>query len=670
MSKPFNILFKDKKYSFCYSFNDNTTFLDLIESFAFNYPELNICPCYGIQRYNNLSSYEDIDTKAKIKDNNSNFLYNQYQIELKSNNNICNCNDTFQRYYRKSKIEIINRLCDYKKAYYSLYSEKEKLENNNKQLIEENKQLNEKKRQTVEKNNQLIEENKQLNEKNKQTVEKNNQLIEEKRKGNDKLNKDYNFTEFYDIIININSIKDICKGWEIKMSENAKKNYQQFKEVKNLKIGVIGNANKGKSFLLSKISNHHLPSGTSIRTEGLSVKYLEFDSIQKGKKIVLLDSAGLETPVLKEEFNEVKIVKSILENDDKNKDDKDKKQNNYFKDKSREKLITELFLQHYIINYSDILIIVVGIMTYSEQKLLNKIKNELKMMEKNDHFKEKEKPNISLFVIHNLITYKSVNQVEDYIDEFLLKSATLNLEEAIILDKKENGTHYTEKFGQKTIYHLIYAHEGSEAGDFYNKYTLDFITSYFKTTAHLKPYDVIETVKDNFIELSNDILEKTEKPITKESFDKTNNDIIKLSEVKDIVLKKCLIDELGFSNLKANSFEPTFNYYKTDDGKILKIRIEAPGNCELNTKRYPEDKYNVIIIQGNKLKDKMTEEEEKIQKSNREYGDFKLDIRLEFDYFRFKTKKPKIEQIDGVFRLEYEAEDEEEEGSFKPKEIK
>ena len=189
MPKPFNILFNDKKYSFSYSFNDNTTFLDLIESFAFNYPELNICPCYGIQCYNNLSSYEDIDTKAKIKDNNSNFLYNQYQIELKSNNNICNCNDTFQRYYRKSKIEIINRLCDYKIAFYSLKGEMKKLENNNKQTVEENKQLNEEKKQlieenkqTVEENKQWIEEKKQLIEKNKQTVEENKQLNEEKKK--------------------------------------------------------------------------------------------------------------------------------------------------------------------------------------------------------------------------------------------------------------------------------------------------------------------------------------------------------------------------------------------------------------------------------------------------------------------------------------------------------
>ena len=60
---------------------------------------------------------------------------------------------------------------------------------------------------------------------------------------------------------------------------------------------VIGNSNKGKSFLLSKISNIKLPSGTSIRTEGLSIKYPELEKF-KDRKIALLDSAGLETPVL------------------------------------------------------------------------------------------------------------------------------------------------------------------------------------------------------------------------------------------------------------------------------------------------------------------------------------------------------------------------------------
>ena len=70
-----------------------------------------------------------------------------------------------------------------------------------------------------------------------------------------------------------------------------------------LKIGVIGNADKGKSFLLSKISKIDLPSGPSISTEGLSIKYPELEKYEN-RKIVLLDSAGLETPVLKETDNE------------------------------------------------------------------------------------------------------------------------------------------------------------------------------------------------------------------------------------------------------------------------------------------------------------------------------------------------------------------------------
>ena len=212
-----------------------------------------------------------------------------------------------------------------------------------------------------------------------------------------KINKDIIFIDFYDVIIDINSIKDINKGWEIKMSEKAKHNYQSLKNGKIIKIGVIGNSNKGKSFILSKLSKIDLPSGTSIRTEGLSVKYPDLD-VYNNKKIVLLDSAGLETPVLKnfdtkvkkekEEKKEKKKKEEIEEKEEhiemitkgKNEylkeeefeiDNKNEKE--LFKEKSREKLITELFLQNYIIYNANILIIVVGILTYSEQKLINRI---------------------------------------------------------------------------------------------------------------------------------------------------------------------------------------------------------------------------------------------------------------------------------------------------------
>jgi len=87
------------------------------------------------------------------------------------------------------------------------------------------------------------------------------------------------------------------------------------------------------------------------------------------------------------------------------------KVNEYFREKSREKLITELFLQNYIINNSDVLIAVLGILTYSEQKLLMKIKKEI----------ERSKLNIPLFIIHNLMPYTEVEQVNKYIELFFIK---------------------------------------------------------------------------------------------------------------------------------------------------------------------------------------------------------------------------------------------------------
>ena len=88
------------------------------------------------------------------------------------------------------------------------------------------------------------------------------------------------FIDFYDVIIHIDSIKDINKGWKVEFNEKTKEKYESFKNQKMIKIGVIGNSNKGKSFLLSKISKIKLPSGTSIRTEGLSIKYPDLEKFK------------------------------------------------------------------------------------------------------------------------------------------------------------------------------------------------------------------------------------------------------------------------------------------------------------------------------------------------------------------------------------------------------
>jgi len=112
------------------------------------------------------------------------------------------------------------------------------------------------------------------------------------------------------------------------LSERAEKEYQHLIRNKVIRLGVIGNSNSGKTFFLSKLTNIDLPTGTNIRTEGLSIKYP--DNLEKftHRRIVLIDSVGFESPILirKEE----------------------KEEKNKFKELLRDKFATELFLQNYI----------------------------------------------------------------------------------------------------------------------------------------------------------------------------------------------------------------------------------------------------------------------------------------------------------------------------------
>ena len=79
------------------------------------------------------------------------------------------------------------------------------------------------------------------------------------------------------------------------MSEENKEK-QKTKE-KLERIEVVGNGNRGKSFILSKLTNRKVPSGFSIKTEGISLKYPDMKT-KDGKGIIIIDSLGFETTLL------------------------------------------------------------------------------------------------------------------------------------------------------------------------------------------------------------------------------------------------------------------------------------------------------------------------------------------------------------------------------------
>lgn len=193
----------------------------------------------------------------------------------------------------------------------------------------------------------------------------------------------------YDIILDITSFQDLVdkdKGWIIKYNKkNGKENYEKKKDEPTIIVGVIGNGNKGKSFFLEKLSGYNIPKGFNIKTEGLSIRF----GTSQEHNVAILDSAGQETPLLKvvnnskikekaisnsneEEKNIQNANSKSLENGDTKeanekhnepkKDGEQPKDNNNpqkteqlededieFEKYSRDKLITEFFLQKFII---------------------------------------------------------------------------------------------------------------------------------------------------------------------------------------------------------------------------------------------------------------------------------------------------------------------------------
>ena len=192
---------------FYYAYNKRSNFYDLLEFIAYYFPEKNICPCFKFR-----GSYEG---KEIIDIDNDWFFFNclnkYINIELYNPNGECKCKKIIRDNFRKSKIQIIKNIT---KTF--------EIDNNKNNL--------------------------KINEKDGRII--GNYMT---------LNKNTKFNDFYDIIVDIKSIKDISKGWEIKLSEKAKTEYENLKKKKVIRIGVIGNSNKGKSFLLSKISKINLP---------------------------------------------------------------------------------------------------------------------------------------------------------------------------------------------------------------------------------------------------------------------------------------------------------------------------------------------------------------------------------------------------------------------------
>ena len=541
---------------------------------------------------------------------------------------------------------------------------------NKKELAETHKNYDE----AINNFGQLTNEKKELEEENKslkETIrnEKNfenraNQLqniIDLNRTKEDYLKK--KAEDFYDAIIDIDSINSLKKeGWQIKYNKERKEIYEKIISEETIKLGVLGINNVGKSYLLSKIAKVDIPTGYSIETKGISIKYSESKKGEE-KGTCILDSAGFETPLL---IGKEDKENRMNENDDKNKNIESLINRDIIEEElSKDKAQTERFIEELIISLSDIIILVVGKLTRTEQRLINRIKNIAKMNERN-----KIK---SIIIVHNLAQYHRISEVENHIKEYLLNSATFNLIEKEVLGiEGVNDRNYLVEKSDKPddkeieVYHYIMAKEGTEAGDYYNELTIELIKQLYNHSNKRMAIDIPKEITLLFSDLSTEIIGEK---IQIEKFEIKDN-IIKLNEnnvndnnlnlntnntiIKSVYhLQNTYIDQDG-KYLRNKEFEPKYSlyYYKEGEGEdddddgyenYLLLRLEIAGNIDKLTARRTnpkKEKYKGIVIKGHKMEDQFDEQKAKDFKKisdNRKYGEFSYFIELKDNLEIHKT---------------------------------
>ena len=482
--------------------------------------------------------------------------------------------------------------------------------------------------------------------------------------------------DFYDIIINLNSLYNVSSinaknkdyGIQIQMTEKGKENYERYNKIDSNIIGMLGTSNAGKSKILSLLTSLSIPDGYTIQTKGISIKYPK----EETSNYICLDSEGSEMPITETSYL--------------SKQDEDAKDPNKFKELKKlailDKKSTEIFIQKFLLYFSNILIVVINQLTLNDQKFLNRIK--------------KEKGIDKIFVCHNLKDFIKKEQVFDYIQNIFKNDIFLNCEKRIMtriesnedLEKnKDKDDHfynyYTEtiKHTDNTstqIIHLFLSNdnqsEENTAREYFNNSAAEFLRAQIRSLSTRK-FDAIKDFKKFFCE-SSDIYyehEINKKPI--EINDLIYNENV-LSVKKELILKECNFDEYGESTYYSANIKPDYTYYKgiykkkkkkkkkteseNENQEIeyecLIIEMELPGKIEdISFKtpvNYDDNKYDVIFTAKKVIKE---DDNIKIYNNTIKDGIVELSFPISLDYCLFdinnKNKPPVFEHNGGIFTI-------------------
>ena len=398
----------------------------------------------------------------------------------------------------------------------------------------------------------------------------------------------------YDLIIKFNSFRDLNtkEGWKIEYGSKGKEKFNKSIKEDCIIVGVTGNKNGGKSFLLNRITGYNIQSGYLYTTEGISSNFPNLkDNNGKAKNIITLDTAGKENPLL-EPSNEIEKKKSEKKKEEKKKEEEE------IRYLSRDQLICEEILADFIMDKSSVLITVIEQLSYVEQIMLTGLIERLKVKKK----KNKKK---KLLVIHNLNNLTTIEEIEKFIKEIIFNSLTFELEEKKYdrfkkkgQAKEENLFYYQEKNDLVDIFHIIMGNDNVEKiRKYYNEPAINHIISEI-TIAEQEKFNLIKEFTEHIKKKSKSFLEEGSLEELK-----CDENKIYIEKPREIKLKGINSNENGFCNFYSSTIEPPYSekFFKENGNFYLEIETELFGNVNFNDTQIENNQNDFLITISGKL---------------------------------------------------------------------
>ena len=433
----------------------------------------------------------------------------------------------------------------------------------------------------------------------------------------------------YDCRILIDSFFTILnnQSWKIEF-KNYGKSLELEKKLLRI-IAVLGHENKGKTFILSKIMGYDLPQGHHTHTKGVCVLYPSDKSIPWAA----LDTPGTDIPIRMQAMTE-KVVNFYKGMEIKDKPDE------ILRRLLGDNILIETLVQTFIINHADVILITVGKLHRDDQRMIARI------------LREKIFANKRVFIVHNLKETEFLEDAKRIIESDILECFKV-VGKQIYVDKPnttKNNIVYLEVFDESTpdqrpVEHLIIAHEGSEAGRFYNQTTIEYIRNAISHSPHNGTFNLVESfmnhINSNLQRFLHPRDEKpTPKPIKLHCIlnDQSIPSEIKFLDQHEYDLKLSSSDEFGhIKTFTKGILEPcyTLKWVTRGEERYIQLEIEVSGELDegsLSCTFLPTHSQNSKRIEFTaKILDNVIEKksekdicEEKVIDNNRKFGSISI----------------------------------------------